>query len=58
MELTSEQAEVWRTVQELNRAWAVEPDAERLAHFFHEHMVAHPPDCGRRAGRAAATCSC
>jgi len=31
---------VWRTVQALNHAWAVEGDADRLKEYFHPHMVA------------------
>lgn len=32
--------DVWKTVQEMNRAWTVERRPERLVEFFHRDMVA------------------
>jgi hypothetical protein len=47
-------AEVWKTVQDLNRAWAAEGNAEKLREYFHQNMVAiTPSDRERRVGREA-----
>jgi uncharacterized protein (TIGR02246 family) len=39
--------EVWQTIQDMNRAWTVEGDAQRLRDYFHKEMVAITP-AGRR----------
>jgi uncharacterized protein (TIGR02246 family) len=47
-------AEIWELIQTMNRTWTVEGDADRLAEFFHERMVAiTPTDRHRREGREA-----
>ncbi len=47
-------AEVWRTVQTLNRAWTTEGDPLKLRDYFHRDMVAiTPTDRFRREGRDA-----
>ena len=47
-------AEVWQTLQALNRAWAVEGDTDALAGYFHEEMVAvTPAQRGPLQGREA-----
>ena len=46
--------EVWRIVQALNRAWTVDGNADALADYFHENMVAiTPTDRERVEGRNA-----
>ena len=46
--------EVWRIVQALNRAWTVDANADALADYFHENMVAiTPTDRERVEGRNA-----
>ncbi|MEZ5357857.1 MAG: nuclear transport factor 2 family protein [Candidatus Zixiibacteriota bacterium] len=52
MGFTQVQKEVWETVQELNKTWAVEGDFDKLAEFFHENMVAiSPTDRERLEGK-------
>jgi len=47
-------AEVWRTVQALNRAWAKDGDPDRLTEWFHPRMVAITPSApARLVGRDA-----
>ncbi len=47
-------AEVWQTVQALNRLWTVENRAGELGRYFHEKMVAiTPTDRLRVEGREA-----
>jgi uncharacterized protein (TIGR02246 family) len=49
---------IWRTVQALNHAWALDGDADRLADYFHEDMVAiTPSDRQRLEGREACMAS-
>ena len=46
--------EVWQIVQALNRAWTVDGNADALADYFHENMVAiTPTDRERVEGRNA-----
>jgi hypothetical protein len=46
--------EVWQIVQALNRAWTVDGNADALANYFHENMVAiTPTDRERVEGRNA-----
>ena len=46
--------EVWQTIQALNRAWAVEGNADALNAYFHTDMVAITPTVPKRLeGRAA-----
>ena len=46
--------EVWQIVQALNRAWTVDRNADALADYFHENMVAiTPTDRERVEGRNA-----
>jgi len=46
--------EVWRIVQALNRAWTGDANADALADYFHENMVAiTPTDRERVEGRNA-----
>ncbi len=35
--------EVWKTVQDINRAWAVQGDVSKLAVYFHKDMVVISP---------------
>jgi hypothetical protein len=52
--MTEQEEKVWRAVQEMNCAWAVEANADKLRKFFHEKMVAITPvDHFRREGREA-----
>ena len=54
MEESKTEEEVWETVQALNRAWTVEGNADALADYFHENMVAiTPTDRERVEGRKA-----
>ena len=54
MEESKIEEEVWQTVQALNRAWTVEGNADALADYFHENMVAiTPTDRERVEGRNA-----
>ncbi len=34
---------VWQTIQDLNRVWTVEGDADKLKDYFHQNMVAISP---------------
>lgn len=43
MALTQVQKDVWETVLEINKAWAVDGDFDTLEDFFHEDMVAITP---------------
>ncbi len=54
MEKSKVEHEVWKTVQELNRAWAVDGKPERLKNYFHKNMVAITPTDNKRVkgGRA------
>jgi len=36
-------AEVWNTIQTMNRVWAVDNQPDELVHFFHTNMVAINP---------------
>lgn len=35
--------EVWKTIQDLNRAWIVEGNADKLKDYFHNNMIAITP---------------
>lgn len=37
------QKEVWETVQDLNKTWAVDGDFDKLEEFFHENIIAISP---------------
>jgi hypothetical protein len=36
-------AEIWNTIQTMNRLWTVDNKPEELVHFFHKNMVAITP---------------
>lgn len=54
MESSKIKQEVWKTIQELNRAWAVDRNPDKLKNYFHRDMVAiTPTDRKRVEGRDA-----
>ena len=54
MEKSKIKQEVWKTIQELNRAWAVDGNPDKLKNYFHKDMVAiTPTDRNRVEGRDA-----
>lgn len=54
MEKSKIKQEVWKTIQELNRAWAVDGNPDKLKNYFHKDMVAiTPTDHNRVEGRDA-----
>lgn len=51
-------ADVWRSIQGMNRAWTVERDPARLREFFHRDMIAvTATDRHRIEGREACVAS-
>lgn len=40
MEESKVKEEVWKNVQAMNKAWAIDGDADRLKDYFHQNMVA------------------
>lgn len=54
MSIERVKADIWRTVQDLNRLWTIEDDSDKLAEYFHKNMVAvTPTDRQRLEGREA-----
>lgn len=54
MEKSKIKQEVWKTIQELNRAWAIDENPDKLKNYFHKDMVAiTPTDHKRVEGRDA-----
>ena len=54
MEKSEIKQEVWKTIQELNWAWAVEGNPDKLKNYFHRDMVAiTPTDRNRVEGKDA-----
>ena len=54
MNTTELEAQIWTTVQQMNRAWTTDHAPDRLEQYFAEDMVAvTPTDRLRREGRAA-----
>jgi len=54
MEESKIKEDVWRTVQAMNKAWAVDGNADELKNYFHENMVAiTATDRERLSGRDA-----
>jgi hypothetical protein len=44
MDITRVKKEIWKAVEDLNRAWTVENDAKKLGRYFHQNMVAIAPN--------------
>lgn len=58
MEQSKMKEDVWRTIQNMNRAWVVEGDADKLKNYFHKDMVAiTATDRERLEGRDACIAS-
>jgi hypothetical protein len=54
MPMSEIESEVWNAVQDMNRAWTAEGNADRLISYFHPRMVAVTPnDRERIEGQAA-----
>ena len=54
MEKSKIKQEAWKTIQELNRAWAKVGNPDELRNYFHKDMVAITPTANLRIeGRAA-----
>ncbi len=43
MDIEKIKEEIWKTVQDINRAWAVQGDAAKLTNYFHKDMVVISP---------------
>ena len=54
MEMSRVKQQVWKTVQALNRAWAVDGNPDELKKYFHKDMVAITPTENRRVEGGAA----
>ncbi|MBF0540020.1 MAG: hypothetical protein HQK91_01035 [Nitrospirae bacterium] len=58
MDQTNIKLQVWTTIQNLNRLWTVENNADELKNYFHKNMVAiSPTDKLRLEGRDACVAS-
>lgn len=57
MEKSKIKQEVWKTIQELNRAWAVEGNPDKLKDYFHKDMVAITPTDNKRVEGGSACVS-
>ncbi|GMT42492.1 MAG: hypothetical protein IEMM0002_0903 [bacterium] len=58
MEESKIKEEVWKTIQAMNKAWAMEGDTDKLKDYFHQNMVAiSAPARERIVGRDACIAS-